>query len=476
MSFNRAWPKTYPEIPKSLTKKDVDDTKIPNGPRTKSFGGNLKKLALYGPKFFFDIQKEYGNAVSFYINGKLFIALFDPSMIHEVYVTKQKSFIKGVIFRKIRMMLGDALLTSENPTHLKHKRMIQPAFHKNKIENYINIMFESTKEQSNKWKEKEQIDLYPEVFKITLKIVAKSLFGLNSEKYEQKIYDNSTISSSMSATLTLFNFVPLFKYTSFLLKRKYKKASNDLNKMVIEIIEEKSVEKEGDDLLSMLLMAEDEDGKKFTKNEVRDETLGILLTGHETTAVTLTWAMMWLSSSPKNLKLLREEALNQEWIKEDRAPTIKEIMQTSFVDNVINETLRLSSPSWISMRQAIEDVYVDNVFIPKGTHVITSQYVTHRDKRYYSNATRWNPERWENNFQDSLPSGAYFPFSMGPRRCIGDQFAMIEMKIILLFLAHHFSWKSIDGSKKFPQVEPKVTLRPKGEVPVNIKKNQHSML
>jgi cytochrome P450 len=476
MSFNRKWLDVYPEIPRAAKRSDRKKPGVPDGPRTRMLGGSLKDLALYGPKFFLDLQKEYGESASFYINGKFFIALFDPDMVYEVYVTKQKSFIKGVIFRKIRMMLGDALLTSERPVHLKHKRMIQPSFHKNRIENYLEIMFDLTKSQTKEWGKEEKIELYPELFRLTLKIVSQSLFGLDSEKYEERMFKSSTISSNMSARLTLFNFVPFFKYLSIPLIRKYKKASDDLDSLTMEIIEERRGKDSENDLLDMLLMAQDTEGNGFSQQEVRDEALGLLLAGHETTAVTLTWAMMWLSSNPSSLNKIKEEAKNQKWIQEDRPPTMKEIMETSYVDNVINETLRVSSPSWINMKQAVEDVYIKDVFIPKGTHVITSQYVTHRNKEYYSDPMRWKPERWENNFQSTLPNGAYFPFALGPRRCIGDQFAMVEMKILLLMLAHDFDWESAEGSKRIPQIDSKVTLRPKGTVPILIKRNHDSML
>lgn len=473
MNFNRAWLDVYPEIPKSVVKSDVKNISMPNGPRKKSFGGNLKKLLL-GPKFLVDLQKEYGNSVSFYVGGKLFIALFNPNAVQEIYVTKQKSFIKGVVFRKIRLMLGDALLTSENPVHMKHKRMIQPSFHKNKIENYLEIMFNLTRQQAEQWSKQKQIELYTEIFRLTLKIVSKSLFGVDSEKYEDRIHKDSTISSEVSVKLTLLHFASFIKYLFFPLVIQYKRASNDLTNIANEIIQERAGRDVSDDLLDMLIHAEDTEGNKFTNEEVRDEALGILLAGHETTAVTLTWAMMWLSSSPDNLNKLKEEASQQKWIQENRPPTIEEIMQTSFVDQVINETLRLSSPSWINMRQAIEDVTIDGVFIPKGTHVITSQYVTHRNKEYYKNSTQWKPERWTKEFHQSLPKGAYFPFAIGTRRCIGDQFAMLQMKIALLFIAHNFTWENM--SKKMPKIDPRVTLRPKGVVPVSIKKTKGSML
>jgi cytochrome P450 len=473
MNFNKRWLDVYPEIPKSVVRSDIKTIDMPDGPKTKGVGGNLKKLLL-GPKFLVDLQKKYGNTVSFYVGGKLFIAFFNANAVQEIYVTKHQSFIKGIVFRKIRMMLGDALLTSENPVHFKHKRMIQPSFHKNKIENYLTIMFDLTQQQAKEWSKKKEIKLYTEIFRLTLKVVSKSLFGVDSEKYENRIHKDSTISSEVSVKLTLLHFAPFLKYLFFPLIIKYKMASNDLTKITNEIIQERIDRDVSNDLLDMLIHAEDVEGNRLAKEEVRDEALGILLAGHETTATTLTWAMMWLSSNPENLNKLKQEAANQQWIQENRPPTIKEIMETSFVDQVIHETLRLSSPSWINMRQAIQDVTIDGVFVPRGTHVVTSQYVTHRQREYYENSTQWKPERWTKEFHQSIPKGAYFPFAIGTRRCIGDQFAMLQMKISLLFIAHNFTWKNL--AKKMPNIDPRVTLRPKGEVPISIQKTQVSVL
>ena len=472
--FNVSRPKEYLPVPKPAKKKNIKNMVIPQGPKPKIIIGNIDGLVGNTIKFLVDMNKQYGDVSSFFIGNQLCLAVFDAEMIQEIHTTKQKSFIKGIGFRKMRKVLGEGLLTSEEPIHLNHRRSVQPSFHKDKINEYSKIMFEETNKMIVEWKKEEVVNVYPEMFQLTLSIVGKSLFGTNPQKYAKDISKNLEISSDRIAKLTVFNFGDFVENLPIPWLKGYKRSTKNLSNIAQKIIEERKNNKNNDEDLLGLLLGLKEYG--FSDKEIRDEILTIILAGHETTATLLTWSIMWLGKNNNSLEKLQKESDNTPWIKEKRFPTLEESYSLTFVGQVIDETLRLSSPSWFNMRQASEDVYLKNIFVPKGTHIVISPYITHRMKKYYKNPMRWYPERWTDEFKKDLPKGAYIPFGLGTRKCIGDQFGILEAKIILLLLAHNFSWKIDSPGNSMPKIKPRVTLRPKGLAPIFLYDRDHFVL
>lgn len=470
MVFHRAWPETYPARPKMVSRRKAEKLPIPNGPRDSS-AVTLYQILVKTTRFFLGLQENYGEAASFYLNRKLYIGLFSPELVYNLYTKYDSKLIKGYGSLKTRKIVGDGIFTSEDPIHKKHKKMMQPSFRKNKIETYIEDMYKETIEHTQKWDSKTEIELVPEMLDLTLKIVSRSLFSVDAEKYSKTIADNLEIAvdrivTTMLPSLTLLDNSPLPWF------RKYRDAAYNLSDIMDSILEERAKSgKKYDDLIDLLANAADENGSVFTDEELKEEALTIILSGHETTANLVTWAILQLSKHPIFLERLRKEAKESKWIKENRAPSIGEIYGSAETTNIIKETLRLNPPLWATMRQAVEDIQTDTIYIPKGANVFVSQYVSHRNPKYFSDPHTWNPDRWVGDFEKTLPKGAYFPFGYGGRRCIGYHFAMIEASLVLLYIAHNYDIKYIEENRTLPRIKPRASLRPKGKVVVKVAKN-----
>ncbi|NDC52588.1 MAG: cytochrome P450, partial [Actinobacteria bacterium] len=217
-----------------------------------------------------------------------------------------------------------------------------------------------------------------------------------------------------------------------------------------------------DDLLGILIDATTPDGERLSAREISDETLTLILSGHETTANVLTWTFSYLSENPQYWAALAAEA--EEVLTNVSAEDFAlRLFSAPLTSAIFNEVLRLCPPVWVAPRRAIEDVTLGGVAIPKGAHVLVSQYVTQRDPRYFEEPDRFKPERWRGDFEKTLPRGAYFPFGAGSRKCLGDQFAILESRIIILEIARQMQLTTL---REFPEAEPRATYRPKGSVPM----------
>jgi len=216
--------------------------------------------------------------------------------------------------------------------------------------------------------------------------------------------------------------------------------------------------------MGVLLEATTPEGEKLSAREVSDKTLTLILSGHETTANVLTWVFSYLSQNPRYWRHLADEAedILPQRNNEDFARTL---LGAPWSSAIFNEVLRLCPPVWVAPRRALEDVTLGGVEIPKGAHVLVSQYVTHRDPRYFVDPDSFTPERWFNDFEKSLPRGAYFPFGAGTRKCLGDQFALLEGRIIILEIARRMK---LTLQSDFPTAQPRATYRPKGIVPMKV--------
>jgi cytochrome P450 len=388
----------------------------------------------------------------------LFIGLFSPAAVHEVTVAQQHSFVKGVGFARMRKVLGEGLLTNEEPIHLAHRRMMQPPFHHGNLDTYVEIMYNLIEEHTNNWRGKSNIELAPEMMALTLEIVSRCLFGLDSHQYTKAIAHSMEVAIDRIER-TMLPGLERFDKSGIKYFKEFEIASDRLVDIAEAIINKRiaSDEKKDDDLLGILLQMRDQ----ISVDHIRDEVLTLILSGHETTANVMSWAFSYLSKNPKVRNELEDEADRADWINESRAPTYLELEESSPVASaILQETMRLAPPVWVAPRIATTDCEIDGVKIPKGAHVLLSQYVTHRNPIYFPNPQQWNPDRWfDPDFEKSLPRGAYFPFGGGSRKCLGEYFAIAEARLILLMVAKNFR---LTGS--FPKAQPRATYRPKGAV------------
>ena len=456
--FTAPRPAQYPPIPTPLTRRTAI-SELPPGPRSPFLTLKFQKDT---PGFLRAARDQYGDLTSFFLGGQLFYGAFAPEMVHEVTVSKQHSFIKGVGFDRMRKVLGTGLLTNEEPIHLRHRRLMQSPFHISKISSYAETMLTLTEKHIGQWG--KEIALGPEMMALTFDIVAEILFGTDISDDTERVQRSmhiaiNQIERTMLPGLDRMDYwpIPYFK--------KFHEAADDLNDVATKIIRtriENNVKR--DDLLGILLEAKTPEGDRLSAEEVSDETLTLILSGHETTANVLTWAFAYLSQNPQYWNLLATEA---EYVLSKRGTDdfASHLFAAPMTSALFNEVLRLCPPVWVAPRRALEDIELGSRFVPKGAHVLVSQYVTQRDPRYFTNPDTFLPERWQGEFEKSLPKGAFFPFGAGTRKCLGDQFALLEGRIIILEIARRFRLTLKNG---FPQAQPRATYRPKGVVAMHV--------
>lgn len=415
----------------------------------------LGKLALLGDVTFFRMGKQLG----YFVNH--------PDMVRDLFVVNAAKFKKGRALQRAKRLLGEGLLTSEGEAHLRQRRMIQPAFHRSRIADYARSMVDSGEKMSAKWADGDVRDIDREMMRLTLQIVGKTLFSANVED------DADEIGRAMTSVIELFNYL-LLPYSEWLERlplpqsKRFKNARDTLNSVIYGIIEERrrSGEDKGD-LLSTLLAARDEDdGSAMTDEEIRDEALTLFLAGHETTANALTWSWYLLSQNPAAESILHAE-LDQ--VLNGRMPTMDDLPNLKYTEAVLAESMRLFPPAWAIGRLSLEDHEFGGFKVPKGSLVLASPFIMHRDRRFWADAERFIPERWEQqSVREAGQKNIYFPFGGGVRRCIGESFAWTEGILLIASLAR--KWKLRLMPEQKIGLQPMITLRPKFGMKMQIHK------
>ncbi len=411
---------------------------------------------------FLTAQSKLGD-ISHFRAGPFTVYLINhPDLIRDVLVVNAAKFKKGRALQRSKTLLGEGLLTSEKEFHLRQRRMIQPAFHRQRIADYARSMTHFADIAADGWQDGKTIDVDQEMMRLTLRIVAKTLFDTDVTN------DAENVGKALTTLVEMFNLL-LLPYSEFLEKlplphtRRLKKARQTLDAVIYRMIDERraSGEDKGD-LLSMLLAARDEDdGGQMTDEQVRDEALTLFLAGHETTAVALTWTFYLLSQNPEaEAKLHAELDTVLSSPRSVRVPTVDDLPHLKYTEAVIAESMRQFPPAWAVGREATEDHELNGFTIKKGSTVLMSTYVLQRDERFWPDAEKFIPERWEEqSVKEAGNRFIYFPFAAGIRRCIGESFAWTEAILVLAAIAR--KWKlRLDPNQKIA-AKPLITLRPK---------------
>jgi len=436
--------------------KAIEET-LPPTVKADLFGGHFRSFRK-NPTEFLTKLSRLGDVSAFKV-GKIPAFLVNhPDLIRDLLVTNHSKFIKGRALQRAKGLLGEGLLTSEKEFHLRQRRMIQPAFHRARINEYAKSMIEFGEKMAGEWRDGESRDIDKEMMRLTLWIVGKTLFSANVEDEAMQV------GKAMTTIVSMFNFM-LLPFSEVLEKlplppiRKLKNARKTLDEVIYKIIDERraSGEDKGD-LLSMLLLAQDEEtGGAMTDKQVRDECLTLFLAGHETTANALTWTFYLLSQNPKaELKFHAE--LDE--ILGNRTVTPEDYGKLKFTEQILAESMRLFPPAWTVGRLATEDHEFNGFQIPKKSLVLASQFVMHHDARFWENAEDFIPERWEKlSIKEAGNKFIYFPFSKGVRNCVGENFAWMEGVLLLAILGR--KWKLHLTSEQKIALHPMITLRPK---------------
>jgi len=408
--------------------------------------------------YFQNLAREYGDIAYFKIGPQEAFFINHPELIKEVLVTNHQKFLKGLVLQRAKRLVGEGLLTSEGEFHRRQRRLAQPAFHRQRIATYAEAMTDYANRASERWHDGDTVDMSQEMMRLTLGIVGKTLFDADVYSDSGEVRDAMTVLMELFDTLTM-PFFELLQKLPLPQLRRFDTAREKLDRIIYRLIEDRrrSCIDRGD-LLSMLLLAQDEegDGSRMTDKQLRDELLTIFLAGHETTANALTWTWYLLSQHEAVEKRLHAEV---DEVLGGRTPTFEDVARLQYTEMVLAESMRLYPPAWALGRLSRVDCEIGGYRVPARSLVVMSQYVMHRDERYYRTPNAFDPLRWTVEARESRPQFSYFPFGGGPRRCIGEGFAWMEGVLVLATLSQRWKMRLVPHHPV--ALKPLVTLRPK---------------
>lgn len=420
--------------------------------------GDVIPFARNPLKFFQDLAPK-GDVIQFAdvpVDAFLFL---HPDQVRDVLITFNRNLQPGPGNAWLRRVLGDGLLTNEvHASHLAHRRLVQPAFHRERINGYARSMITAAEATARQWEHGQDLDAGHAMMEVTLRIVSKTLLDVDVEDEIAQIGAAVDVANGHVTARMLNPIGPLFQRLPLPSNRRFDEAVGYLDEFVYRIVDERRASGvDAGDLISELLLARDEDGNHaMTRQEVRDEAMTLFLAGHETTANALTWTWYLLATNPE-----AEAALHQELdqVLDGRLPTMEDLPRLSWTANVVSEALRLYPPAWGIARSAHTPFRLDGIDIERGATLVVSQYLTQRDGRWFRDPDLFRPQRWTEGFRAALPRFAYFPFGGGPKQCIGERFAWIEAVLVLATLARAWRFR-LDPDQEI-DVNPQITLRPR---------------
>jgi cytochrome P450 len=406
------------------------------------------------PEFLRATSREHGPIVRFKGAFRSFYFIDEPGLIEELFVQRAADFMKGRGTERLSRLLGRGLLTARQPEHLVHRRMLQPAFHRNRVDGWAHTMVRSTQARVDAWQPGAPVAIDREMNRLALEIVATSLFGTDLSA------DVETIASTLDRIVDAFPsamlpFSELFDHVPLPATLRFNAAKAKLDAIVYRMLREHRADgADRGDLLSMLLAARNEDdGSGLSDEQIRDEAMTILLAGHETTANAMAWAFYLLGRHPE----VRARFYAQvDDVLGGRDATAADAPRLDYVRAVFAEAMRLYPPAWITARRALAATKLGGYAIARGDIVIASPYVTHRNPQLFEAPDAFDPERFLGR---SYPKFAYFPFGGGNRICIGERFAWLEGVLVMATVAQRVSLEPVHAGDV--ETEPLVTLRPK---------------
>jgi cytochrome P450 len=429
----------------------------PPGPRNW-FPGHLGAALLRDRLAFLDtMTRRYGDVVFMHVGGMPMAILNHPDYVRDVLVTRQRLFHKGIGLQRTRLLLGEGLLTSEDDYHLRHRRLMQPAFHKDRILAYGTTMAAYAERRAASWTHGQAMDASIEMAALTMTIAGKTLFDTDLESEAMEI------GAALTAALAEFNFA-MIPFGDRIAKLpvppaiRFRRARARLDAIIYRLIAQRRGEgRDRGDLLSTLVFARDVevDNSSMTDEEIRDEVMTILLAGYETVTNALTWSWYLLALHPDVEQRLHDEV---DGVLQGRAATVEGLRALGYARAVIAESMRLFPPAYVIGRRTLApyDVPGTPFVLPRNTMVFLSQHLLHRDPRFWRDPERFDPGRWS---EEPAQKFAYFPFGGGTRICIGEHFAWMEATLLLATLAQRWRLRLVPGHPVTRQ--SLITLRPK---------------
>jgi cytochrome P450 len=422
----------------------------------------LRRVRPANPILLFEqLAREYGDIVHYKIGWNHIVFLNHPDYIREILVVQNDNFIKERTVRRSKMLLGEGMITAEGAAHRAQRQVVQPAFHRQRIPEYAAVVVEHGARMRESWRHGEERDIASEMMRLTLKVVADTLFATDLRHEVDELAD------AINRIMGLYNFLVMLPAAEWLVHvrppglaafvRARKRIDSVVHRMIAAHRQKMAVERnpDGRSLLDLMLAAQP-DRSEVSERSLRDQVITIFLAGYETVANALAWTWYLLSENPDAERRMHEE-IDREL--QGRLPTYEDIPRLRYVEMVLAESMRLYPPAWAMGRHARADFQLGDYFLPAKTTVLMSQFIMHRDARYFPDPLRFDPERFTTEEKVRRPKFTYFPFGAGPRQCIGESFAWMEGILLLATTAQKWKLTLVPGQRIEP--EPLITLRPK---------------
>ena len=413
------------------------------------------------------LAAEYGDIAHYKIGWNHIVFLNHPDYIREILVVQNDNFVKERTVRRSKMLLGEGMITSEGAEHRTQRQVAQPAFHRQRIPEYASLMVVEAVRMRESWRAGEQRNIARDMMHLTLNVVSQTLFATDLRDEVNELAD------AINRIMGLYNFLVMLPAAEWLVHVRppgltaFVRARRRIDAVVYRMIEAHRRRGESGSLLDMMLAASP-DQSVDSERSLRDQVITIFLAGSETVANALSWTWYLLSQNPECEKRFQDE-IDRELA--GRLPTFDDIPRLRYAEMVLAESMRLYPPAWAMGRRALADFQLGDFFLPAGTTVLMSQFVTHRDLRFFADPLSFKPERFTPEEKTRRMKFTYFPFGAGVRQCIGESFAWMESILLLATLAQKWNLRLIPGHPVEP--EPLITLRPKYGMKMTIEQRSH---
>jgi cytochrome P450 len=423
------------------------------------------------PIFLFQhLTQEYGDIAHYKIGWNHIVFLNHPDYIREVLVVQNDNFIKERTVRRSKMLLGEGMITSEGADHRAQRQVAQPAFHRQQIPEYAATMVREAARMRDSWRDGEERNIARDMMHLTLNVVAQTLFATDLREEVNELAD------AINRIMGLYNFLVMLPAAEWLVHVRppglaaFVRARKRIDRVVYRMIEGHRRRGAADKMsLLDLMLSASPDESPASEQSLRDQVITIFLAGYETVANALAWTWYLLSENPQCEQCLHEEVDRE---LQSRQPCYDDIPRLCYTEMVLAESMRLYPPAWAMGRYALADFHLGEFFLPAKTTVLMSQFITHRDPRFFPDPLHFDPERFTADAKSRRTKFTYFPFGAGARQCIGESFAWMEAILLLATLAQKWKLGLIPGQIVEP--EPLITLRPKYGMRMLVEARSHA--
>jgi cytochrome P450 len=421
----------------------------------------MERMQNEAAEFMAELQAEHGDVSMFRMLGHPWVLVNDPDAIYDILTRRADKFHKAAINPKIfRSFLGSGILSADGEAWRRSHKMMMPAFHKRRIDEYARVMVEFTTDMLDAWKESETRDVCADMNTLTLAIVAKTLFDADVRGADAETVGEAMLTINQVLIEHVQMPIPFPRWWPSARNRRKVKAVDAIDAIVRRTIRDRQADGvDRGDLLSMMLLSRDENGEGMSETQLRDEAMTIFFAGHETTAHALTWAWYLLATHPEVTARAQAEI---DSVLAGRTAALDDLKEMPYIEQVVKEVMRLLPSVYVFMREPTEDVVVGKYTLKKGWYILISPFVLHRNERFTDPLT-FRPERWTKEMEKDLHKGAYVPFSAGARVCLGKVFAIMELKIILATMLQRVTPRIPEGHD--PVMLQQLSLNPKDGMP-----------